>query len=325
MDTNKPKVGPKDFFLQLATLIALYMSVGSLLGLIFDIINKTYPDALNGAYYYDAYSSGLRFEIASLVIVFPLFCVLAWFIRKEFARFPEKQDLWVRKWATYLTMFVSGATIVVTLIMLLNDFLGGELSLRFALKALATIVIAAIIFIYFLMDVRKGAAFTEKNRKAFLIGAAVFVLASLITGFVVIGSPFQERAYRLDEQRVSNLQSMQWQIVNYWQSHETLPANLAALNDPISGYMTPTDPEGKVFSYEKTGDLSFKLCADFSAESRAYGNSGAVVAPTEPYSSGYPTDANAKLESWNHGVGTQCFTRTIDTKLYPARKAVQGV
>src|SRR5262245_20515674 len=137
---DKPKVTPKDFFLWVAAMIALYVSVFSLIALFFQYIDYTFPDALN--YYVDPYSGGIRAAMASLLVLFPTFLLLMRFIRKDIERVPEKKDLWVRRWALFLLVFVAGATIVIDLITLINYFLGGDLTMRFILKVLVVLLVA---------------------------------------------------------------------------------------------------------------------------------------------------------------------------------------
>ena len=43
---DKPKVTPKDFFLWAGAMLSLYVSVFSLLSLIFSYIDRAFPDAL---------------------------------------------------------------------------------------------------------------------------------------------------------------------------------------------------------------------------------------------------------------------------------------
>ena len=85
----KIKTTPKDFFVFIGAMVALYVSAVSLLNLLFEIINASFPDALN--FSYDNFSSGMRWSIASLLIVFPLYIFLSWFINKDLATNPLKK------------------------------------------------------------------------------------------------------------------------------------------------------------------------------------------------------------------------------------------
>jgi hypothetical protein len=54
-----------------------------------------------------------------------------------------------------MTLFVAAAVIIGDLTVLVYNFLGGELSLRFALKVITVAAIAGGIFGYYLWDLRQ--------------------------------------------------------------------------------------------------------------------------------------------------------------------------
>src|SRR3989344_5235841 len=120
---DKPRVTPKDFFLWAGAMIALYGSVISFITLLFQYINYAYPDPLT--YYVDPYSGSIRFAMASLIVLMPVTIALMRFIRNDIVRDAMKSELWVRRWALVLTVFVAGSTVVGDLIALVNGFLGG--------------------------------------------------------------------------------------------------------------------------------------------------------------------------------------------------------
>ncbi|HVU75265.1 MAG TPA: DUF5671 domain-containing protein, partial [Candidatus Paceibacterota bacterium] len=149
---NTPRVTPKDFFLWAGAMVSLYISVFSFITLLFEYINHAYPDGL--AYTYDPYSGAMRFAIASLIVLFPTYLTLMRVIRNDIAAHPEKNDLWVRRWALMLTIFIAGATVVVDLITLINYFLGGDVTMRFVLKVAVVLLVAGGFFLHFLADVK---------------------------------------------------------------------------------------------------------------------------------------------------------------------------
>lgn len=313
MHMDKPRVTPKDFFLWIAAMIALYVSVFSLISLLFDYINYAYPDALNS--YIDPYSSSMRNEIASLVVLFPVFLLLMRFIRNDILRDALKKEIWVRRWVLFLTLFVAGVTIVVDLITLINTFLGGDLSTRFTLKVLVVFLIAGAGFLHFLADLRGYWTQYPSRSKMVGWGASAVVLCTIIAGFFIIGSPNQVRLYRFDDQKVNDLTTIQYQIVNYWQQKQKLPATIVDLQDPISGFVAPKDPQtGDPYRYEAAGKLSFKLCANFNAETLAGGAGGVIARPTSPIELG---GKDLENQGWKHGAGGTCFERTIDPERYP--------
>lgn len=307
---NTPKVTPKDFFLWLGAMAALYGSTVAFVALVFEYLNVAFPETLQ---YYsgDPYSAGMSYEMATLIVLFPLFLVLMRVIRKSIAGDATRGEIWVRRWALFLTLFIAGVTLAADLITLIMYFLNGDVTLRFALKALVIFLVAGAGFLHFLADLR--GYWSANPGKARLMGGAtgVLLLVTIVAGFFIVGTPWQARLYRYDDQKVNELQSIQYQVVNYWQAKERLPITLSELEDPISGFMVPTDPQtGAPYTYEATGKLSFKLCATFNAETQSYSVNARTV-PTIPGS------AYKQEDNWQHGAGEACFTRTIDPELYP--------
>lgn len=133
--------------------------------------------------------------------------------------------------------------------------------------------------------------------KYFVYGVIGVVCVAVIAGFFVVGSPVNERAKQLDLRRISDLTSLQYQIINYWQAKEKLPETLFALKDDLRGIAIPSDPEtGAAYEYAIKGSNQFELCAIFVRAGQGY---------TTP------------SDEWVHGAGRTCFTRTIDKDLYP--------
>lgn len=312
-NAQKLRMTPKDFFMQFAALVALYVSAGAFLNLLFTLINRVFTDALDPSYYYSAsiYSSGMRFAIASLVIIFPTYLILLWLITKESEFNPEKKTLALRRWLTYTTLFVSAGFVLGDLVTLLNYFLGGEITVRFILKVLAVLIVAAGIFFYYIFDLRRQTG-AMKSYKIFAIASVVVVVASIVWGFTVMGLPQSQRAQQLDMTRINDLQNIQSQVVNYYQQKNTVPDDLATLADPISNYIIPNDPETQLpYQYEKISDTSFKLCADFTTSVNGANGSTRSLPVAKPIMF---DDIN---QNWQHEEGNFCFTRTIDPVLYP--------
>lgn len=302
------RMSPKDFFLHLAAMVALYVSASSILILLFQIINVSFPDALQSySYYYDPYSGAIRWSIASLIIIFPLYIFLTRALNNEYARNSEKRNLGVRKWLIYLTLFFAGAVMVGDLIVLLNTFLGGEISTRFILKTLSVFVVAVLIFGYYLRDIKSDGVLSMNERMIFRYGTIAFVLVAIVSGFVIMGSPQKQRLLQFDSQKTQDLQSIQWEVVQYWQQKQKLPDTLTELNDSIGGYFSPVDSQTKKpYEYMKTGAMTFTLCADFNTESKK-----------EIQGVRSPTPIMLENDNWQHDKGRSCFERTIDPERYP--------
>jgi hypothetical protein len=303
------KVTPKDFFLWAGAMVSLYGGVVALITLLFQYINYAYPDMLTNAYFdADPYNGAIRFAMSALIVLTPIFLVLMRLIRNSIAADPTRADIWVRRWFLYLTLFVAGATMAIDLIVLVNYFLNGDVTMRFVLKVLVVLLVAGAGFLHFLADLR--GYWTANRSRANLVGygALLVVVVSIVGGFFIIGTPNSARLARFDEQKVNDLSNIQYQVVYYYQQKEKLPQNLAELTDPISGYVAPKDAQtGQDYGYRVTGPLSFEVCATFNAPTR-----GADRTYADP-----SLGRTAGGETWAHGAGQTCFTRTIDPERYP--------
>lgn len=306
------KTSPKDFFLYLLSNVALYYCAGWLVSLLYDCINYAFGSMSYYGYYDSGWlPSGMRWAIASLVIVFPVYVWVTHKLNKDLESHPEKKELRVRKWLMYLTLSLASIALVVDMVALIYQFLSGEFATTFFLKVAAVALVAGMVFGYYFYELRRDAGKPAPQRSLFRYGSLAVVIISIVLGFVIVGSPTTARERQYDERRISDLQSIQWQIVNYWQSKEQLPQSLNQLNDPISGYTLPLDPEtGMSYEYTATGSAAFELCATFDQQSRD--TEASMVKPT----SGVTDD------SWMHDTGRTCFTRTIDPQLYPPKAAL---
>lgn len=303
------KTSPKDVFLHLLAIATLYVSAVSLIALFFQYINYWLPDALSPFMAGDA----IRWSIASLLIIFPAHIIAARIVYRDQLESPEKRESRLRKWLLYLTLFIAAVALIGDLVALVYNFLRGELSVRFYLKVLAVAIVSGGVFWYYLWDLRRISAEVSGRAHTIMLAGIAVILLAVVGSFFIIGSPFTQRLVQFDQRRVNDLQSLQWQIVNYWQRKSALPASLDDLRDDLSGSVVPRDPEtGAVYEYRKVGDLSFELCATFRRAS------GEIGLDTPLYTGPYVPER--ELVNWPHEEGRACFSRTIDPDLYGAQK-----
>jgi len=318
---DKPKTTPKDFFLWAGAIITFYWSVIAFILLTFDYINYTFPNALS---YYpaDPYQSGISYEMASIIVLFPIYLLLMWIIRGDMTRDSSRKEIWVRRWALILTLFVAGIAMAVDLITLLTTFLNGEeLTTAFLLKVLIIFLVAAGVFMHFISDLHGYWDRFPGRRNSVRIGVAVLALVTIVAGFFIVGTPQQARLARFDAQKVNDLQNIQSQITTYYQAKQKLPGAMNDLNNSLNYGPVPVDPQsGEQYVYRPGEGLSFKLCATFNAESRANQmpspETRAIVALAPiGVKGGVPPQDN-----WQHSSGNVCFDRTIDPSFYPPLK-----
>jgi len=311
MEPNKINVGTsRDFFLQLGAIVTFYACVISLITLLFDAINFAYPKVAD---YYSYYTPSISFQVAMIIVAFPLFIFFSWLLQKSYQTEPALRDSLVRRWFSFITISLAGGVIAGDLITILYMFLDGqELTTAFLLKVLTLIVISGGVFIYYFREIKNLIGRGERN--VWRIIAVVVIIGSIIIGFSVVGSPRTQRDKRFDGQRISDLQNIQWRVVDYWQQKGVVPNNLDELKDSISNSVTYVDPQTKEpYRYERPDSLSFNLCATFKKSSEASGHmSKGLVDQTSMYPRGVS-------ENWQHPAGYYCFERTIDPDLYPVR------
>ncbi len=333
---NKTKA--LDVFMYLGIGITLVVSVTNLLQIVFTAIDRKFADILNANTYVDIYSSDVRFAIASLVVMYPLYLLLSWYVAKDITKFLYKRDLTIRKVMIYTTIFITVCTLIGTLVSIIYTYLGGELSVRFAYKALAVFAVALGVFGYYFYSIRRD--YSKKTNVPIIatVVATLAVVASLVWSISIVGTPSEMRAKRIDSTRLSDISRIQQEVFNHFQTAEKLPVSLEELNDAFQGYAVPVDPATKVpYTYkvvqqpvlkmnyttnrkELVTPGIFELCATFETI-REYDSRGPVYpgkggATDSIYSiSNYYYDGD-QSPFWNHGIGETCFKRIISSDMY---------
>lgn len=123
--------------------------------------------------------------------------------------------------------------------------------------------------------------------KVFVFAVALAVLAAILTGLYLGGSPSGQRQYRMDEKRTADLRTLSRAIERRWDKVGVLPQALEQLIDGAFFRALPTDPDSNVpYVYAALSDTSYHLCAIFSRPS-------------------LNPDPN---DFWIHKAGSHCFT-----------------
>jgi hypothetical protein len=308
METQSVKSSPRDVFMYLLATLSLYFSAGSVINLLLRYIEVRFPDQLNPDY---AVGEPIRWSLALLLIIFPVYLWVSRFLHKELVQNPQKSEIKIRRWLLHFTLFVAALLIIGDLVALIYNFLQGEITVRFLLKVISVLAVAAAVFWYYLYDLRKIPGTFSFRAKIFSWGISVAVGIIAVGGIFIAGSPFKQRLVKFDQQKVNDLQTIQGQIVNYWMQKERIPAALGELRDDISGFIPPLDPQsGAEYGYRTTGNLSFELCAEFNFSSEE----SKLGAATRPYA--VPVGFKGTGDNWTHGAGKVCFSRLIDPELY---------
>ncbi|OHA17669.1 MAG: hypothetical protein A2664_03560 [Candidatus Taylorbacteria bacterium RIFCSPHIGHO2_01_FULL_46_22b] len=309
---NEAKLTPKDFFLHLGATIVLYVAAGALINLLFSVINYYNPDQLAGYFYVGS----IAWPISMLVVLIPILYVLEWLINKDIAKTPEKANVWIRRWRVYLTLFLAVVLVGGDLIALINTYINGEITARFIYKILVVLLVGGMVGKYYFYSIYPQFKMATMARRTITWLGVVLVLTSIVLGFIAVGSPAKQRAIRFDNERVSDLSGIQWQIINQWQKKGVLPKSISELSDPISNYMVPADPETDAsYGYTVKDKYTFEICADFKLPSQDNTGRGGYYGIDSSIS--YPAYPGKEFDTWKHEAGKACFERTIDPALYP--------
>lgn len=150
----RPYLSAREAFLYLVLFTTLYVTAYHLGSLLFDLVNRAFPDPA-ATDHGRVVAQSMRWSIASLITAFPVFVYVARHLGRELARNPAKRLSAVRRWLTYLTLFLAAAFLVGDMITLVYNALGGELATRFVLKVVVVAMIAGTIFGYYLHDMRR--------------------------------------------------------------------------------------------------------------------------------------------------------------------------
>jgi hypothetical protein len=152
----KPYLSAREAFMYVALFSMLYVSAFNLGNLIFDFINRAFPDPAMPAYASSGHvRESMRWSISSLIVAFPLFLYVSRFINRAIRVDSRKRQSRVRFNLTYLTLFMAGSCLIGDVIVLIYNLLGGELTVRVVLKALTIGAIAGPVFGYYVWDLRR--------------------------------------------------------------------------------------------------------------------------------------------------------------------------
>lgn len=151
------KGGAREAFLHLITFTSLYTTVISVIILFFTYINRLFPDAAfdPSMSYVDAgQQTTIRWSIAAILVTWPLCIWMSRLLLREMREHPERAWSGIRRWLTYLTLFLTACALIGDGITLLFRLLEGELSVRFLLKVAVILLVAGMTFTYYFLSLK---------------------------------------------------------------------------------------------------------------------------------------------------------------------------
>lgn len=286
------------YILSLVALIFVGISVGMIA---FSIIDLNVFDPLSYGSYRGDNNSSLKFAISALFIAAPIYYFMLSLIARGLKKEEIEKESAIRRWLTYFIILVSSLIILGVFIGVINNFLSGELSARFILKALAMFLISGLVFSYYFYDIKKEDLVIKKSINRLFLGLSLlFVLGAFISAWFFVESPREARMRRLDQILVNNINSLENAVNSFYSDKGVLPESLSELDGARYFYDRSAliDPEsGKEIEYKKIDEKNFEFCAEFRLASR----------PTDIKGRTLPNLAYGMPSSDDHVAGYDCL------------------
>jgi len=147
----------RDTFIYLLLFASLAIVTFEFINLVHSILDITLPEPGEDHWQVDYAKDNIRWSIAALVVATPVFVWMTVFTHRQIAADAGRRRSPVRKWLTYLALFVSALLFAGDAIYVIYSFLSGEATLRFLLKALTVACASAAIFGFYVRDIEEGA------------------------------------------------------------------------------------------------------------------------------------------------------------------------
>jgi hypothetical protein len=137
---------PRDVFTYLLTAIALYISATGVMLIVWGLADFWFPGFETSA---EHWTDNARGGISMAVVAFPIFLYLNKVSRARLRSGETNPDSPLRQAFIYLNLFIAAVVVMVDLMVVIYDFLSGDLTPRFLMKAGRLLVIAGLVFGYY--------------------------------------------------------------------------------------------------------------------------------------------------------------------------------
>ena len=298
------KHSAKITFFYLLSLFGLVFAALTSGMILFQVINKLIPDAV-GTYSGRYSTSQLRFAISAVIVASPVYFWMTSLIQKSLKKGELDKESQLRKWMTYVIIFVSAVVIIVSLIGVINNYLSGDLTSKVGLKLLITILISGTVLSYYLYDIKRENFDKNKIIKSYFIGSLIFILFTLVFGFVIADSPAQVRKMKHDSNILRDFNDIKYGIDEYVRNNDSLPENLNNMNRSIRIDGNVADYEYRIINEDK-----YELCANFETNNK----------------DNLSLDDDYLNKEWPHEIGYQCFQEKSQAEMDGMlRPGIEGV
>jgi hypothetical protein len=285
----------RNVVLQIGSLVALYVVIGFLLNLIFSLITVRFPSDVDTYWKIEDAVDAIRFGIAGVIVFFPAYLLLTRYADRARTEARHGEYYGVTKWLVYLSLLVGGFTLLATFVGTIYEFLNGDITIRFVLKALALTVVIGITCYYYVYDIRGDWAKRKIVFYGLFAATVMSVVAVLTIAVLSITTPTTVREMRLDQIQLQDLQLISNQIDNFTQlNDQEKPKDLAELAAAVGAGAIPEPPEGRDdYTYEPS-EAGYKLCATFAHDDK----------PSQYFN---PASLETTFSIWSYKRGRYCF------------------
>lgn len=146
-DSGEP-LSPKYIFLFLLSTATLYISAVGLLILIWGLAEYWFPDPYAG-FDYSSDSGAVRGGISMAIVAFPIFLYLALLTRRKVRAGEIQAGSTIRTGFIYFNLFIVTVTVMITLMVVVGAFLGGDLTPRFLVRSGGVLGTVGLVYLYY--------------------------------------------------------------------------------------------------------------------------------------------------------------------------------
>jgi len=263
-----------------------------------------FPDALVGVWEIEGAADSIRIGFAMVVVFFPTYLVLTRMVNQNRRSSKNNTYLGLTKWLIYLSLLVAGLTLLGDMVAVIMGFLEGELTMRFLLKALSVAAVTGAAFFYYIKDAQGYWLTKQKQSLAYAAVASVLIVVVLASALAYIPSPNTVREMKADNEVMYALQNIHWQVQEYYQENESLPATVDAAYGEFD--RLPNIAELADYTYTVESKTEYTLCTTFNHDSNELDNQ------YRPMPSMMVEDQIYwRNENWDYKAGEWCFEREI--------------
>lgn len=142
-------VSPKDVFVYLLSTVTLYISAAGVLTLIWGLAEYWFPDPFRSSFSSGLGGGGVRVGVSMAIVAFPIFIFLARLVHKKIRSGEINPGSTLRTGFIYFNLFVISVTTLVTMMVTVGTFLGGDLTPRFFVRAGGVLLIVGLVYLYY--------------------------------------------------------------------------------------------------------------------------------------------------------------------------------